>query len=124
MRRSAVLQQWTCHTGNTDQQGQFQPTARGNHKVVSRNSGTSPGPSTAATADGAKVSPWTYGNGHRCRRTGGAVEDVTGRHGPFLSGPQLAPTAQQPLRAQSPQLPGLRRLAALCCHNRFVRLTT
>ncbi|MDI5971015.1 RICIN domain-containing protein [Streptomyces sp. SL13] len=61
-----ALQQWTCASGNTNQEWQFQATDSGYYKVVSRNAPTEAwnvtgGPS--ATGDGVPIQLWTYGGG-------------------------------------------------------------
>jgi glucosylceramidase len=61
-----AVQQWTCATGNTNQQWQFQATDGGYYKVVSRNATTAAWDVTGgptATGDGAKIQLWSYGGG-------------------------------------------------------------
>ena len=61
-----AVQQWTCYTGNINQQWQFVPTDSGFYKVVTRNAPTvgwnvTGGP--GATGNGAQIQLWTYGGG-------------------------------------------------------------
>jgi glucosylceramidase len=61
-----AVQQWTCYTGNTNQQWQFQPTDSGFYKVVTRNATTMAWDITGgagATGNGAQIQLWTYGGG-------------------------------------------------------------
>jgi glucosylceramidase len=61
-----ALQQWTCGTGNTSQQWQFQPTDSGFYKVVARNNATQAWDVTGgsgATGNGVKIQLWAYGGG-------------------------------------------------------------
>lgn len=59
-----AVQQWTCSSGNPNQQWQFQPTTDGHVRVVSRNATTAVWDVTGgsgATGDGVKVQLWAYG---------------------------------------------------------------
>jgi glucosylceramidase len=61
-----AIQQWTCASGNTNQQWQFQATDGGYYKVVTRNATTQAWDVTggaAATGDGVKIQLWAYGGG-------------------------------------------------------------
>ncbi len=61
-----VVQQWTCASGNTNQQWQFQPTDSGFYKVVARNATTEAwdvNGGAGATGNGAKIQLWSYGGG-------------------------------------------------------------
>ncbi len=61
-----AVQQWTCASGNTNQQWQFQATDSGYYKVVTRNAPTVGWDVTGgsgATGDGVKIQLWTYGGG-------------------------------------------------------------
>jgi glucosylceramidase len=60
------VQQWTCGSGNTNQEWQFQPTDSGYYKVVARNAATESWDVTGgagATGDGAQIQLWAYGGG-------------------------------------------------------------
>jgi glucosylceramidase len=60
------VQQWTCATGNANQEWQFQPTSNGYYEVVTRNA---PGEAwdvtggSGATGDGIPIQLWSYGGG-------------------------------------------------------------
>jgi len=61
-----AVQQWSCASGNSNQQWQFQPTDSGFYKVVTRNApalgwDVSGGP--GATGNGAQIQLWTNGGG-------------------------------------------------------------
>ena len=61
-----AVQQWTCGSGNTNQQWQFQPTDSGYYKVVTRNAPAEAWDVTGgagATNDGAQIQLWSYGGG-------------------------------------------------------------
>jgi len=61
-----TVQQWTCASGNTNQEWQFQPTDSGYDKVVTRNAPTLGWDVTggaSATGDGAAIQLWAYGGG-------------------------------------------------------------
>ncbi|MFC1418386.1 RICIN domain-containing protein [Streptacidiphilus cavernicola] len=61
-----AVQQWTCGSGNHNQQWQFQPTDSGYYKVVTRNATTEAWNvtgGTGATGDGVPIQLWTYGGG-------------------------------------------------------------
>jgi glucosylceramidase len=61
-----AVQQWTCYSGNTNQEWQFQPTSGGYYEVVTRNApalgwDVTGGP--GATGNGVPIQLWTYGGG-------------------------------------------------------------
>ncbi|MDQ2810505.1 MAG: RICIN domain-containing protein [Actinomycetota bacterium] len=61
-----AVQQWTCGSGNTNQEWQFQPTSGGYYEVVTRNApalgwDVTGGP--GATGNGVPIQLWTYGGG-------------------------------------------------------------
>src|ERR1022692_2390808 len=61
-----AVQQWTCYSGNTNQEWQFQPTSGGYYEVVIRNApalgwDVTGGP--GATGNGVPIQLWTYGGG-------------------------------------------------------------
>jgi glucosylceramidase len=61
-----AVQQWTCASGNTNQQWQFQPTDSGYDKVVTRNApavGWDVTGGASATGDGVPIQLWAYGGG-------------------------------------------------------------
>ena len=62
----AAVQQWSCGTGNTNQEWQFQPTSGGYYQVVTRNApgvvwDVTGGPS--ATGNGAPIQLWSAAGG-------------------------------------------------------------
>jgi glucosylceramidase len=61
-----AVQQWTCASGNANQQWQFQPTDSGYYKVVTRDAPALAWDVTggaSATGDGVKIQLWSYGSG-------------------------------------------------------------
>ena len=93
-----AVQQWTCGSGNANQQWQFQPTDSGYYKVVARNAATEAWDVTGGagtTGDGAQIQLWTYSGGTNqqwkptrnadgsytftARNSGTECLDVTGR---------------------------------------------
>ncbi|MFC1432176.1 RICIN domain-containing protein [Streptacidiphilus sp. N1-3] len=61
-----AVQQWTCGSGNHNQQWQFQPTDSGYYQVVSRNATNEAWDVTGgagATGNGAQIQLWSYGGG-------------------------------------------------------------
>ncbi|WP_152626281.1 RICIN domain-containing protein [Streptacidiphilus carbonis] len=61
-----AVQQWTCGSGNTNQEWQFQPTDSGYYKVVTRNATSEAWDVTGgsgATGDGVPIQLWSYGGG-------------------------------------------------------------
>ena len=61
-----AVQQWSCFSGNSNQQWQFQPTDSGFYKVVTRNApalGWDVSGGAGSTGDGVPIQLWTYGNG-------------------------------------------------------------
>ena len=61
-----AVQQWSCGSGNTNQEWQFQPTDSGYYKVVTRNAttlGWDVTGGTGATGNGTPIQLWTYGGG-------------------------------------------------------------
>jgi glucosylceramidase len=61
-----TLQQWTCASGSTNQEWQFQPTDSGYDKIVTRNAPTLGWDVTGgagATGNGVPIQLWTYGGG-------------------------------------------------------------
>jgi glucosylceramidase len=61
-----AVQQWSCATGNTNQQWQFQPTDGGYYRVVTRNApaqGWDVTGGAGATGDGVPIQLWAYGGG-------------------------------------------------------------
>jgi glucosylceramidase len=61
-----AVQQWTCASGNTNQEWQFQPTSGGYYQVVTRNapaSGWDVTGGAGATGDGIPIQLWTSGGG-------------------------------------------------------------
>ena len=61
-----AVQQWTCGSGNTNQQWQFLPTDSGYYEIVSRNAPTEAWDVTggaSATGDGVPIQLWDYVGG-------------------------------------------------------------
>jgi len=61
-----AVQQWTCGSGNTNQEWQFQPTSGGYYEVVTRNApalGWDVTGGAGATGNGVPIQLWTYGGG-------------------------------------------------------------
>lgn len=61
-----AVQQWSCASGNSNQQWQFQPTDSGFYKVVTRNApalGWDVAGGPGATGNGAQIQLWTNGGG-------------------------------------------------------------
>jgi glucosylceramidase len=61
-----AVQQWTCASGDTNQEWQFQPTDSGYYKVVTRDAPAQAWDVTGgagATSDGIKIQLWAYGGG-------------------------------------------------------------
>lgn len=61
-----ALQQWTCTSGDTNQEWQFQATDSGYYKVVSRNAtgqGWDVTGGAGATGNGVPIQLWAYGGG-------------------------------------------------------------
>lgn len=93
-----AVQQWSCTSGNNNQEWQFQPTDSGYYKVVTRNATSEAWDVTGgsgATADGTPIQLWSYGGGTNqqwkptlqsngsytftARNSGSECLDVTGR---------------------------------------------
>jgi beta-glucanase (GH16 family) len=61
----AVVQQWACATGNTNQRWQFRPTSSGYYEVVSYKDVNAVWDVTnVSTADSALIQLWQYGGGN------------------------------------------------------------
>jgi glucosylceramidase len=61
-----AVQQWSCTSGNYNQEWQLQPTDSGYYKVVTRNSSSAAWDVTGgsgATSDGTPIQLWAYGGG-------------------------------------------------------------